>query len=487
MSHERLDRLTKFLLTRDRAAVIEVRASAAGGDAEKHLRGAIAELPPIIAAPEAVAAGAYKNRVSITRFTLPNGLTVILAPRYFTPLVHARMILPVGSIHSDNPALPVYAARALDPPSDGRGRYGSAGILFRTPLADFGSSVDAFTTSFEATAITGWQDVVVWGMARIMEDGQYDRVDLGRVVMRGRRALSGPPSDDDRRRQKVSRWWLEAIWGGGHPVVTAAPITEARVARVTYDQVKAWRAAHYRPAGAVLLVTGNFSASFLRRHIEVAFARWNGGQAGTAGAPAAPAGIKRLAVISERDTHVSVNLELPLRQSSPADEAAALVAAELLDERMLEVREKLAAAYHLDAVVLRRPLAPAIELDGQIDGGFADQVFPRIATAIAELRGGAFDDAAIERARRRAVRAARARQAIGDHVEADIVRALLRGGGLDDDAAVVTALEEVDAGALRRGVVGVLSGGERVMIEGPRPLVTRAFNALGGPADTTID
>jgi predicted Zn-dependent peptidase len=487
LGYPQLVELTRATITRERAALVEVQAAAAGGDVVRHLRGAFREPPPPVAAPEAAAdRSAFENRVELTRFTLPSGLEVGLAPRYFTPLVHARLVIPGGgTVGAANPAVARHAAAAIDPPDDGVGRYGQSGVLFETPLADFSGHADAFTTTFEATALAGWQDVIVWGLARTMIDGDYTRASVQRLHAQAKQDLRAVRDPERERSRDIARWWRAARLGDAHPTVTAPPITGQHLAAVDLQALRTWHRQHHRPAGALLVLTGHFSASLMRRHIEVAFADWTGGDA--VAAPAAtPAGRRTLAVFDDHETHLSIELEVPLILAEPLDEAVAQVAAELLHERLWKVRDRLGAAYHFDAE-LTTGMTPAISVGGQIDVRFVPEVMAMVSGALAELRAGTIDADALERARRRATRVARARLAVADGIAERLVQAHRLGRAPGHDAAVVAALQDTDAAGLARAISAAAARGEHLVLRGPRGAVSAGFKALGLTADATID
>ncbi|MBZ0232097.1 MAG: insulinase family protein, partial [Deltaproteobacteria bacterium] len=202
MRRDDLAALTRRMITVDRASVVEVVAADGIAGKEPELRTGVAEPPGGTAVPDALGDELTQAWIDVSSFELGNGLEVVLAPTSFSPLVQARLVVPGGLADADNPAVPLYAALALAPPDDGPGVYGAAGLLLMSPLADYDVRVGAFSTTFEVSALGGWQDVVVWGLARLVRAGAYEPDDVARVLERARKALPAAGDRDASRRRK---------------------------------------------------------------------------------------------------------------------------------------------------------------------------------------------------------------------------------------------------------------------------------------------
>src|SRR5205085_1784112 len=229
---------------------------------------------------------------------------------FFTPMMHATLVVPGGTVDAANPALPLYAGLALTPPDDGAGAYARAGILLETPLADYDVSVGPFATTFEVSALAGWQDMVVWGLANTVTSGTYEKDSVARLVTRAKDAL--PSADDhvEEERRAVMQAELELMYGAAHPITRAPYLNATHLAAVDVRALTAWHTAHHLPTGARLVITGQFSPGLLTKHMKEAFARWKGGLAPSIPKAAPSETPRRIAVIDEDKTHVTFELRV---------------------------------------------------------------------------------------------------------------------------------------------------------------------------------
>lgn len=483
MRRDDLEALTRRLITADRASVVEVVARDGLSGKAPELRNAFPEPPASTAAPAAASDEAYQAKIEVTSFKLGNGLEVVLAPTSFSPMVQARLVVPGGLTDAANPAVPLYAGLALAPPDDGAGSYGAAGLLLFSPLADYDVTVDAFTTTFEVSALGGWQDVVVWGLARLVRAGTYDKGDVARLVARGRETLPAATDAAASRRRRIARAATELRYGPAHPVSRLPLVDADHLDAIDVARLTEWHRARHVPRGARLVVTGHFSASLLKKHITEAFAGWEGG--GRRSVPwATPSNRpRRLAVVDADETHVTFAVRIPTKAEGPDGHATALVAAELLDARVRSVRERLGAAYTIHAHV-ERSLSPAVVVTGQVNGAFATEGFTLVAAAVADVRGGAFSDEELERARLRASRNLRGRLAVADptHVTWRVL-----GQDTEYGASVVDALEGLTGDTGRKAVSTAVAHAEHVVLTGPPTALAAGAAALGGAPDVTIE
>ncbi len=419
-------------------------------------------------------------------FTLANGLRVVVLPAYYGPLVTLRLVVPGGWVDDGaHPGLADLVAETLEGPSEGPGRYGDAANFIDSAAADLDIGVGAATTTFEVTGLSAFQDYLVWGLARTMTDGHHDPAVIARVTARQRRAQGDRDATVWARARRTRQRIAQAVWGSDHPWTASLgrAIDAADLAALTPADLDAFRAARYRPAGAVLFVSGRLSVSLLRPHLERAFAPWTGDA--PAVAPARRPTSDRIAVITAA-TDLRVEVQLPRAASTVAEQVAAEVAAVLLDQRIAAVRATLGAAYALDAAVIDETTG-TIAIRGQVASDRAEAAVAVIGRALADLRAGKATPDELARARVRVARQLDARRSIRTTMVDDAVATLLAGqsiGHLTEAQVVARSLTPVE---LAPAVMQALTGPEVVVLRGSRAATTAGFVGYGAPAAVVIE
>ena len=480
LRRDTLPALSKELLDLGRAGQVQVTATDDDAALDDHTRINDLWTEPRTVTPLATAlppAPAPRRNVRTT--VLPNGLTVVLAPDRFVPLMRARLVIPAGRLDDGAaPGTAMLAAVTLDTPEKGPGRYGNAGQFVQSGLMELAIGVGATSTTFEVSSLTMLQDYAVWGLAHFVTRSHTDRDRLPRLRKRLVESL-----DDDRRGHELRRAAIGAVYGE-HPIAAMAEPTQASLSAITAASLERFRADHYRAAGAVLVLTGDFSWSLMEEHLKVAFADWHG----DARAPVPPAQPPARATwigYEDDDDDVTIFARLPVALASPRAEALARVAAAVLDERVGAVRAKLGAAYAMEAGFSPDLIAPAIAISGAIDGARANAGFALVAGAIAAVRKGALTDDEIVRARVRVVRELQA-EITGDGFAADTVAFAQRGLPIDHDVEVAKEVLALPATRLGPELARVFGGAQLTVLSGRAPAVTAGFHAFGAVADPMI-
>ncbi|MBZ5713388.1 M16 family metallopeptidase [Nannocystis pusilla] len=368
----------RALFARDRAQVIELEPAdpAEGLVLRDVVR--LPEDPHAVAASPAIAAKLLAEIPAAnrsTRYTLANGLTVILAPSS-SPLVDVRLI--VGAGFADAPAeqpylAPVVATMLLAPeprsPADKELRR------LRATGATVDLSIAPDMTIFHARGLAADTDHLLRG--------------IGGVVVGGR--LSA----------EYRSWAAEEVSQGISASLRAEP-QRKQIARLSLDRcveldavdfdalvmpdLTALRRKHYRAGAATLIVAGGFDDAVARAHIDDVFGRavepWSlpvaaEDPASARRAPAVRPGTQRIQ--GQRPEQVTVFLGFVVPPELRRDRATVLLLRQLLENATGAVREQLGVSYGLG--VTREELCDAelLVLHGNIDAG-------HFAAAVAELR-----------------------------------------------------------------------------------------------------
>jgi zinc protease len=219
-----------------------------------------------------------------TRFTLPNGLTVLVAERPGVPIVTVRAVVEAGT--------------AFEPAA-------KAGVANLTAL---------LLTRGSATRSASEADRAIESVGGSLESqGGWDASELLLAVLRKDLALgldlladallrpTFPDHEFERQRQEVlgelrrldddprtvGGRALRRLVFHNHPYGRPVTGTEASLVVITRADVEAFHRAAYRPERAILAVAGDVVAREIRTAIEARFAGWTGSGA----APAAPGGV----------------------------------------------------------------------------------------------------------------------------------------------------------------------------------------------------
>ncbi len=208
------------------------------------------------------------------RFTLPNGLRVVAAPRRTIPQVVLRLVLPAGSVAdpAEHPGTAHLVGHLL---TEGTATMTADELNAR--LDGLGASLHPHIghdfTEVEALFLSETLAEGVALMAEVILRPVFPEAETERVRAESLDALVArldEPSNvaDDRAGAEV--------FGEAHPYGRPSFGTEEGIRGVPREALAAFHAAHYRPAGAFLVAAGDFDPAELRALLEGAFAGWSG-------------------------------------------------------------------------------------------------------------------------------------------------------------------------------------------------------------------
>jgi len=207
------------------------------------------------------------------RYALANGLRVVAAPRAGVPQVVLRLVLPAGSVAEprDFPGTASLVGHLL---TEGTESTSADELHARLDLLGAGvqPSVGHDFTEVETVLLS---ETLAEGVALLAEivtrpvfpPDQTERIraeSLDALVAR----LDEPANVAD------DRALLEAF--GAHPYGLPPFGTTEGIRTVPREVLAAFHAAHYRPAGALLVAAGDFDPAELREALERGFAGWSG-------------------------------------------------------------------------------------------------------------------------------------------------------------------------------------------------------------------
>ncbi|HEY5945060.1 MAG TPA: pitrilysin family protein [Kofleriaceae bacterium] len=304
--------------------------------------------------------------------TLPNGLKVVLLPMSSVPTVDIRLVFRAGTADEapQQRGVAMLTANALT--WDLRHlqdlmRFAAAGGLKNTDVG-----IDR--TSFSVQGVDTHLDVLLAGLRRWILEGTFDD-DSAQLVLSMRRATKR--SDDE---GVLTDTWRVALFGTDHPYVRAGIVRYANTA-LTLDDAAQFRATHYTPSNATLVIAGQFDPVLADRWIDFLFSEWKGPEAQRSASRSAtkPASIARVDDLAM----VQLRIALPATASSRAEQ---LVAAEMLSEIARDVRFQLGAGYTVDAQLSEQRLARHYVIGGWIDAARSSAAVGLIRDRMQRLR-----------------------------------------------------------------------------------------------------
>ena len=400
--------------------------------------------------------------------TLANGLQVILLPLSTMPTVDLRLVLPAGT--ADEPAgqrgIALVAAESLYlPPEDDTD-------LMR--FVQVGGRVDRDAerdhTELSVSGLAANLDVLLEDLALTARNGDYD----GEAVRQTANYLAMASRMEPRDRAAIEAW-RAALYGSDHPYVDAGVWQHADHGALDLGALRRFRASHYLPAGATLVISGGFDPDDADHWVDYCFGSWTGKDAPP---QAQRANLRPLALAqASNSSQVAVSIAFPV---DPGARVPGRIAAQMIDEALSDVREELAASYGLDAQLVETRLSTTIEVDGYVDAARAVEVFALVRDRIAKLRDPSDDTASLFVSARRRVMTQLASldtsaDALGERFvhEVDLGMAPDTELRLAEDARVLT----IDHMAPVLG--GLDLAHAAILLRGPRAAVEAGYAALG--------
>ncbi|MDX2087640.1 MAG: insulinase family protein [Kofleriaceae bacterium] len=284
------------------------------GGAEAHatkVDGALADQP--------LPAPARMPPLVVERYTLENGLTVVLWPHGDAPVVHGRLIIDSGSGH------------------DPRGREGTASLV---GADDEGVDALVFNGRNLATRV----DDLVRTLAWELRSPGYGLSDEQKAFLAGRLK--------QQRAQERMAYNLEllgALYGKTHPYARAS-LTEKSLDNISHDTVMSWARGHLVAKNATLVIAGSFDPDVVKKHIA-----YNADQvAGGSDSPdLTQLGTTQVAFVPGVTTKDMATVELAAHfvggEGIDGEYAFRLVLEQLLDQRLSSLRGKQALTYGFSA------------------------------------------------------------------------------------------------------------------------------------------
>jgi zinc protease len=336
-----------------------------------------------------------KGLVGAQRFTLDNGMNVVMLPLKAMPLVATRLIFNnVGdAMLPDSPVLPDAAARFLSLPMD-------AEAFARTGIG-VGCESSSDLTVCESSGVNIYLDVMLKGLERLITAGQYNQERIERWQKNTRGQLS---TKQAQQQVEFERQLLTSLYGPDH-AYTKGILTYDGVGKVSRDAVDSFRRSHYTAGNATLIVVGDFEPKQAESMIRSNFGGWS---KGTVDKPVDAAMHKRtgpafIGVVGKEEPQLNIRIAYPAPPGIDGQEGARQILSEMLNTRVSDVRFKLGSTYGVYAGRRPRRGPTSYTVGGTVDAPRAGESIKAMRDGIEMLRKGETFDVDFVRARRKII------------------------------------------------------------------------------------
>lgn len=435
-----------------------------------------AEADHPIALPNAPRTSALSER------RLANGLRVVMLPDAKQQMFDARLVFPVGEAETGGgkPGVAVAAAELLSHDAPNRFAVKAqvvASWVFRLGVST-ASTVSDHTT-FWTRGPSLYADAYLWRLHWLLANGGYERRD----VDHRQRIVAHDAAHRDRS-SAGRRAMREALFGRDHPYVQdRLTALASNAGSLSPEDLERFRNTYYRANGATLILVGHFDPEAMMKLVSELFGVWPS-EPPPALAPVPPlhpaAGPTWIADIDSEAVQVGVSLRFAATSLRTA-RGARLVVAEMVRDRVKQVRFRLGASYGILAGYGLDVEGDLLEVGGEVDASRASEVVRQIEADLDGLRTGDATFAADFVRARRAVLA----RALGDPVRISIAADRLE--AVVADHLPIDAVETLPAeiasttvDAVRAVIAQDLQTARMVlMLSGRQEDVAAAFAAAG--------
>ena len=221
--------------------------------------------------PRPPAAKAPSRQVS--RFMLPNGISVIVQESRATPTFALRASLPAGGLVEPRERSGVAGMTAS---MLSRGTERRSALEFATALedvgGDLGAGTDALATTVSGHALTRDFDLVMDLFAEMLRQPSFPAADVERLKGEVLGGIAQAKTNPDR---VADRAFERMVYPVGHPL---RPHTfeqrEAAIAAITRDDLAAFHRRQYGPDRMIVVVVGDVTPDRVREALEARLGDW---------------------------------------------------------------------------------------------------------------------------------------------------------------------------------------------------------------------
>ncbi len=334
----------------------------------------VADVDPKEAKRPITVAAKLKSMDAAQRFTLGNGMNVVMLPVNSMPIISTTLIFnnTGDALAPDSPAVPGLAAAFLNLPLDAEA-FGKTGVGVGC------ESTDDATICYSG-GISLYLDVMLKGFERLIKAGTYEQEGIEAWQKSSRESLKTQSSQQS---NEYTRQVATALYGPDHPYTKTAILTSDAIGKVSKDTLESYRKTHYSAGNATLVIVGDFEPKKAESLVRDTFGGWGKGHVDK---PVDPTPFKRsgptyIGVIGKEEPQVTVSIGYPAPAGVDGQQGARMILSEMMNTRVGDVRFKLGSTYGVYARRATKKGPTAYQIGGTVDA-------PRAGESIAAMRAG---------------------------------------------------------------------------------------------------
>ncbi len=296
------------------------------------------------------------EKQKIQRLLLDNGLNLLFWHIDELPLVHMKLVIPIGSSHSPDE---------------------EPGISKLLPGAD-----DYDVTVFSRSLTAENADVAMLLLAA--EFGTHERIyDKDEFALLQERMKH----EDSIAGENYSHRLKEAVYGKNHPY-TKTSVTSKTIARLTPNVVEKWAVQNRTVRGATLIIAGRFDAKLMYEHVVFNFSRAPSFKPRASLFPKTPTQSETAIVSLAQPGRSSLSISLTFRgrRGIGSDMPARDVLTAILNNRLLKLRSQYALTYGMYSKYVPERGLGLWSISGNVDADRSAEAVHAIVDILRDLR-----------------------------------------------------------------------------------------------------
>ncbi len=317
---------------------------------------------------------------SAERYTLGNGMRVVLLPYKGMPIVQANLLFNTGAIHeSEAKAGLAGMAAEINLPFDA--------VAMRAANIRVRGSGRMDHTIFMSSGINIYLPEIINGLERVIKIGRVDQIGIEKYRRKFKDRFDRPSYQ---RNHVRSMELVTALYGAEHPYVTKGDPTPKTLSKFGMDDSHDFGAKHFSAKNATLIVAGNFDVKRAKSIISDSFGGWSGGRQDTPiSAAAKSSGAQYIGVIGKDGmSQMEITIAFPGPAGMADSDAERRILTEMMNLRMGKVRSELGSTY---GVYARRIVSVGpgyYQIGGRVDATRAGESLKFMREKLQELRSG---------------------------------------------------------------------------------------------------
>ena len=284
---------------------------------------------------------------------------------------------------------------------------------------------------------------------------------------------------------------MRLLFGEGHPLARPEPAA-SEWRWLSPEALERYRATHFLPRGATLIITGGFDVEHMRQHVRALFGPWED----RPGLPplevpaALPApGPSWIGTRDPSRTQVGLRVAFAAASQPDRDRAARQVLGEMIEDRLRIVREAMGASYGVQVSYGAAAGGSVLAIESELDPVRAVKATTAILSELEAIRAraGAMDEDFV-RARRRALASTLADASGVTAVANELEYSTRRGLRVDHFAQLARSISEITPADVAAVAAADLDPARRVAwVTATAERLDKVMTALGAAAPRIFD